>query len=107
MEGFLLSLINRVLPLLCALIYVNEAYRPERIVELFGMDYVIRINICLKGSVTFGAASWFVISALLSHAFFSFTGGFIKKPTIFCRLTQLVKTHNLRKIKHLPFFIKP
>ncbi len=59
-EGFLLSLVTRMLPIVSVLAYVNEAYRPENLLAMFGRDSVFQW-------VSLGAAPWFIISLVVIY----------------------------------------
>ena len=62
LEGLLLSFITFYLPVISMASYINEAYRSERLLELFGRDYI-----CKFGSddpVVFGALFCFLLSIL-------------------------------------------
>lgn len=68
-EGFLLNLATVYLPVLCMAAYVNEAYRPERLRELFGRAYLFEAPWPGSGPVQVGSVFWFVFSLLLVYAF--------------------------------------
>ncbi len=59
-EGFLLSLVTRMLPIVSALAYVNEAYRPENLIALFGRPSVFE-------SFSLGAPPWFIICLVIIY----------------------------------------
>ncbi len=44
LEGFLLGLMRNVLPIMLMVAYVNEYYRAERLLDLFGRDYVLQFT---------------------------------------------------------------
>ena len=55
-EGFMLSLATKFLPILVLLAYVNEAYQPANLLQLFGQDYVFRFGGDSAGATPVGAA---------------------------------------------------
>lgn len=67
-EGLLNSLLTRYLPLISMLAYVNNAYRPERLKELFDRSSIFSIawNVG-KDPIALGAAFWFVASVVLIY----------------------------------------
>ena len=71
LEGLLLSFITFYLPVISMASYINEAYRSERLFELFGRDYICRFG--SSDPVVFGALFCFLIS-ILSIVIFSFFG---------------------------------
>jgi len=62
LEGLLLGFITFYLPVISMAAYINEAYRSERLLEIFGRDYVLKFG----GSepVLFGGLFCFIISVL-------------------------------------------
>ncbi len=60
LEGLLLSFITFYLPIISMASYINEAYRSERLFELFGRDYMCRFG--NDDPVVFGALFCFLIS---------------------------------------------
>ena len=43
-EGFMLSLATKFLPVMTVLAYINESYRPENLLVLFGREYVFAVG---------------------------------------------------------------
>ncbi|CAB1079114.1 hypothetical protein JY97_07765 [Alkalispirochaeta odontotermitis] len=66
-EGFMLSLATKFLPILVLLAYVNEAYQPANLLQLFGQDYIFKFGGDGAGATPVGAAFWYVISLLLIY----------------------------------------
>jgi uncharacterized membrane protein (DUF106 family) len=67
LEGFLISLVTKYLPIFCFLAYVNEAYQPDNMVMLFGNDYVFKFGNANAPPIIVGAVFWFIISILLVY----------------------------------------
>lgn len=63
LEGLLLGLITFYLPVVSMATYINEAYRAERLMQLFGRDYVFRFG--ENDPVLIGALFWFICAVLL------------------------------------------
>ena len=78
LEGFLIGLVTRVLPVFSFFAYVNEAYKLENLTKLFGREYVFKFTV-LNGETFFLRSElWFVFSLL-----FIYLAGFIvKKLTV-------------------------
>jgi hypothetical protein len=63
LEGLLLGFITFYLPVISMAAYINEAYRSERLTELFGKDYILKFG---DGEpVLFGALFCYILSILL------------------------------------------
>jgi hypothetical protein len=67
LEGFLLSLVTRYLPIFSFLAYVNEAYKPDTMLRRFGRDYIYKFETADGQPIIVGAVFWFVISILLAY----------------------------------------
>lgn len=63
LEGLLLSLITFYLPVVCMATYINESYRAERLMDIFGRSYVIRFG--ETEPVMIGALFCFITAVLL------------------------------------------
>ena len=64
-EGLLLSLANTYFPILMVLSYINRFYRPERLIELTGKDYVMQFGNSNGEPVLIGSI-FFYLCALLT-----------------------------------------
>ena len=67
LEGFLIRLMTRFLPIFSFLGYVNEAYKASNLVKLFGRDYVLKFRSYNGEEIFIGAVFWFVISIFLVY----------------------------------------
>lgn len=67
LEGFLIRLMTRFLPIFSFLGYVNEAYKESNLVKLFGRDYVLKFRSYNGEEIFVGAVFWFVISIFLVY----------------------------------------
>ena len=83
-EGFMLGLATRYLPIISFLAYVNEAYKAENLMKLFGRDYMFRIANFDGKPVFMGSVLWFIISVLLVYL-----GWFIIKRTYKRKFAQI------------------
>lgn len=63
-EGLLNSIATKYLPILIFLAYVNEAYRPANLLNLFGREYLFQIGSSGDNPILVGSIFWFVVSIL-------------------------------------------
>jgi hypothetical protein len=66
-EGLLNSIPTKYLPILTMLAYVNEAFKPDKLLENFGRDYILKFVDFDGDVVKIGAVLWFVLSMLLVY----------------------------------------
>ncbi|CAB5140041.1 hypothetical protein D3OALGA1CA_3816 [Olavius algarvensis associated proteobacterium Delta 3] len=66
-EGLMLSFLTKYIPILTVLAYVNEAYRRENLMALFGRDYIFRYGGNNGDPVLVGSVFWFVLSILIVY----------------------------------------
>jgi len=71
-EGLLLSLANTYFPVLLVMSYVNRFYRPERLIELTGKDYVLQFGNSNGEPVLIGSIFFYICSLLSTYLLFSF-----------------------------------
>jgi hypothetical protein len=65
-EGLLNNILTTILPVMLMAAYVNDAYRAEKLVTLFGKDHIFTFG--GSGDATpVGALAWFVLALLLVH----------------------------------------
>ncbi len=77
-EGLLNSLITKYLPLLSMLAYVNEKYKPENLLKLFGRNYVFKFNYFGK-PILVGSVAWFILSLIIIYIIFFMVKLVLKK----------------------------
>ena len=78
-EGFLKNIFTTILPILLMAAYVNEAYRADRLSELFGRSHVFSIPGSGGEPILVGALFWFVLSLILIHILWAVGKHFLKK----------------------------
>ncbi len=66
-EGLLNSIPTKYLPILIMLAYVNEAFKPDKLLENFGQEYIFKFVNFNGNIIKIGAAFWFVMSMLLVY----------------------------------------
>lgn len=64
-EGLMMALLTKYLPFALMLAYVNESYRVERLEELFGRPYLVRLG--GEGVAGVGAPVVFTVAVVLLH----------------------------------------
>jgi len=66
-EGFMLGIVTKYLPILILAAYVNEAYRTENLIKVFGREYVFKFAGSGPNPVLVGGVFWFIVSILLIY----------------------------------------
>ncbi|MDY6792899.1 MAG: hypothetical protein SWH54_16665 [Thermodesulfobacteriota bacterium] len=66
-EGFMLSIVTKYLPILIFAAYVNEAYRTENLIKVFGREYVFKFAGSGPNPVLVGGVFWFIVSILVIY----------------------------------------
>ena len=66
-EGLMLSFANTYLPILIVLSYVNRYYRPERLLELTGKDYVVMFGNASGEPVLIGSLFFYMCALLVTY----------------------------------------
>ena len=66
-EGFMLGIVTKYLPILIFVAYVNEAYRTDNLIKVFGRKYVFRFAGSGPNPVLVGGVFWFIVSILLIY----------------------------------------
>ncbi|MCJ7541150.1 MAG: hypothetical protein MUO88_15980 [Desulfobacterales bacterium] len=66
-EGLLNSIPTKHLPILIMLAYVNEAFNPDKLLEYFGRDYILKFANFNGNVIKISAVLWFVLSMILVY----------------------------------------
>ena len=66
-EGLLNSIPTKYLPILIMLAYVNEVYKPDKLLQNFGREYILKFVNFDGNVIKIGAVLWFVLSMLLVY----------------------------------------
>jgi uncharacterized membrane protein (DUF106 family) len=80
LEGFFNSLATKCLPITIFLTYVNEAYKAENLLKLFGREYIFKLRNFNGNEIVIGSALWFIVSLILIYP-----GWFIVKKFVTIR----------------------
>jgi len=70
-EGLLLGIARKVLPIFFVFAFINEYYRQENLLVLFGRDYVVRMTNTSGEPVLIGAVFWYFLSLLAGYLLWS------------------------------------
>lgn len=81
-EGFMLGLARKVMPIFFMFGFINEFYRPERMIEYFGREYVLQIPTTGSEPLLAGAIFWYVASLFCSYLLWFAIGRIMKKTHI-------------------------
>ena len=66
-EGLLNSIPTKYLPILIMIAYVNEAFKSEKLLKIFGKEYIFKFVNIDGNVIKIGAVFWFVLSMLLVY----------------------------------------
>jgi hypothetical protein len=66
-EGLLNSIPTKYLPILIMLAYVNEAFKPDKLLKNFGREYIFKFVNFDGNVIKISAVFWFVLSMLLVY----------------------------------------
>lgn len=66
-ESLLLGLVRRIMPIFAVLAYINEYFKPERLIELFGHSHVLKLGSAGGEPVLIGSIVWYILSLILLY----------------------------------------
>ena len=66
-EGFMLGIVTKYLPILIFAAYVNQAYRTENLIKVFGREYIFKFAGSGPKPILVGGVFWFIVSILLIY----------------------------------------
>lgn len=78
-EGFMLGIARKIVPIFFMFAFINEFYRSERLLEIFGREYVIKFANSSGDPVLIGAVFWYIISLLLVYLAWAFVNRFLRR----------------------------
>ena len=78
-EGLLLGLARKVIPIFFVFAFINEYYKPSRLQEFFGANYVVAMPSMDASPVLIGSVFWFFISLITCYIVWSVMAGLLKK----------------------------
>ncbi len=94
LEGLLLGLATMYLPILMAMSYVNTFFRPERLMELTGKEYIMQFGLSKGEPILIGSIFFYFVSLL------SFYMGWVilKKAIERKRRKQIINELNISQV---------
>ncbi len=63
----MIGIITKYLPILIFAAYVNEAYRTENLIKVFGREYIFKFAASGPKPILVGGVFWFIVSILLIY----------------------------------------
>jgi len=82
-EGLLLGIARKIIPVFFMFAFINEYYRPERMLELFGQEHVLQLASTSGEPVLIGSVAYYFATLLLCYLGWSvirkFLPGLLKK----------------------------
>lgn len=78
-EGFLLNIVRRIIPIFFMFGFINEFYRAENMVAVFGREYVMRLPTTSGEPLLAGAVFWYILSLLGCYLGWAIVGRALRK----------------------------
>ena len=78
-EGLLLGIARKILPIFFVFAFINEYYRPEKMLTIFGQEYVMQMGSTNGEPILIGTIFWYFISLLTGYLLWSIAGALLKK----------------------------
>ncbi len=75
-EGFMLGIARRIIPIFFMFAFINEYYRSENLLTIFGRGYVLQIPTSGGEPLLIGAVFWYIISLFIGYLFWFFAAKF-------------------------------
>jgi len=101
-EGLLLSLANTYFPILLVLSYVNRFYRPERLMELTGKDYVLQFGNSNGEPVLVGSIFFYLCALLITYLAWATVKRMIERNRM-QKIAECVAQSNESKVDEVSF----
>ena len=77
-EGLLLGLARKIIPIFFIFAFINEFYRPESMLEIFGRQYVLQIPSSSGEPILVGTIFCYFVSLLTCYLLWSVVGKFFR-----------------------------
>ena len=78
-EGFMLGIARRIIPIFFMFAFINEYYRTENLMPLFGRAYVLQFPSTSGEPILVGAVFWYIISLFLGFLAWFAVGKILQK----------------------------
>ncbi len=95
-EGLLLSLANTYLPVLLVMSYINRYYRPERLMELTGKDYVLQFGSSNGEPILVGSIFFYLCILLSTHLVWALVVGIMERNKM-NKISKCIEKSNEQK----------
>ena len=92
-EGLLLGLARRIIPIFFMFAFINEFYRPESMLEIFGKQYVLQIPSSSGDPILVGTIFFYFFSLLTGYLLWYVVGKLFRSFRM-KSLPELVKTED-------------
>ncbi len=79
LEGFLLGLARNILPVFLMVAYINESFRSEELLRLFGKGYLFSLPATGGKELLVGSVFFYIIALVLTHLAWAVIKGIVKK----------------------------
>ncbi|WP_163337557.1 hypothetical protein [Desulfopila sp. IMCC35008] len=80
-EGFLLNIVRRIIPIFFMFGFINEFYKAENMVAVFGREYVMQLPTTSGEPLLAGAVFWYILSLLGCYLGWAIVGRALRKGT--------------------------
>ena len=70
-EGLLLGIARKILPIFFMFAFINEFYRPTKMLQIFGREYVLQMPSTNGEPILVGAVFWYIICILGGYLLWS------------------------------------
>ncbi len=77
-EGLLLGIARKVIPIFFIFAFINEFYRPENMLVIFGREYVVKMVSSSGEPVLIGAVFWYFLSLLTGYLLWFLISKFLR-----------------------------
>ena len=74
LEGFLLGLVRNVLPIMLMVVYINEYYRAERLLDIFGRGYILQLTRSSGEPILIGSVFCYIVALLIGYLIWAVAG---------------------------------
>ena len=77
-EGLLLGIARKILPIFFMFAFINEFYRPTKMLQVFGREYVLQLPSTTGEPLLVGAVFWYFICLLGGYLLWSLGARFLR-----------------------------
>lgn len=81
-EGLLLGIARKILPIFFIFAFINEFYRPTKMLQIFGREYVLQLPSTSGDPILIGSVFWYFISLLGGYLVWSLAARLLRNLKI-------------------------